>query len=242
MSSILENFDSAAKSYEAHATAQAALAAELAKWIMPIERKGVAVEFGAGTGLLTRKLQPWKGTYTATDAAPQMVEMGRLLCPSVKWAIVNANASSSEQPVDWLLACNLLQWLDEPNAVLHAWRKLLAPGGQFLMAIQTRGTLEELATVLPEASPLNWREPHEWQNLFEQAGLALIHAQTWEHTTVHPSAQELLRGVHAMGLAPRHVVGAGRLRTALQDYDRKFAVKGGVRATWRAWLVRGQAG
>ncbi len=242
MSSIIENFDEAAKSYEAHATAQAALAAELAKWIMPIERKGHALEFGAGTGLFTRKLQPWKGIYTATDAAPQMVAMGRLLCPAVNWAVLDACAPQSEKPADWILACNLLQWLEEPDAVLHAWRKLLAPGGQFLVAIQTHGTLEELATVLPEVSPLSWREPNEWKNHFEQAGLTLIHDQTWEHTTYHPSARELLRGVHAMGLAPRHAVGAGHLRTALQEYDRKFAVKGGVRATWRAWLARGQAG
>jgi len=242
MTSIIENFDSAAKSYDAHATAQAALATELAKWIMPIERKGVALEFGAGTGLLTRQLQPWKGSYSATDAAPQMVEIGRLLCPAVNWKVLDANTPQPQEPANWLLACNLLQWLENPHAVLQAWRKLLAPGGQFLVAIQIRGTLEELSTILPEASPLQWREPEDWKNLFEQAGLSLIHDQTWEHVSVHPSARELLRGIHAMGLAPRYSVSPGRLRTALQEYDRKFAVKGGVRATWRAWLGRGQAG
>ena len=52
MSDVIQNFDRSVAGYEAHSAPQAELAAELARWIAPGERRGRAVEFGAGTGLI----------------------------------------------------------------------------------------------------------------------------------------------------------------------------------------------
>jgi trans-aconitate methyltransferase len=242
MTNIIQNFDHAAAAYEAHGAMQAALAAALAGWIAPEERIGTAVEFGAGTGLFTRQLQPWAGAYTATDAAPNMVQLGRALNSVANWKVLNAHEPGALAPADWVFACNVLQWLEPPATVLRGWRSILTPRGQFAVAILLPGTLQELRAVLPEASPLQWHSEAAWREMFAQAGLTVERVELWEQAQIYPNALTLLRSLHAMGLAPRRTVSASRLRNAMREYDAKFSMHGGVRVTWQAWLARGRAG
>jgi trans-aconitate methyltransferase len=240
MKDVIESFDRAAGSYERHAQPQAALATELANWISPAEKKGRALELGAGTGLFTRWMLPWAGTYTATDAAPKMVELGRARCPSAHWKVLDARALDSQEEVNWVFACSLLQWMPDPQAVLQNWRNFLTADGKLLLAVLLPGTLGELQSILPEAKPLNWHPAAEWRSMAEAAGFAIEREQTSEQQILHPNSLELLRAVHAMGVAPQHAVGPGRLRVALRIYNEKYATAGGVQSTWRAWLVRAQ--
>ncbi len=241
MTGVIENFDRSVAGYEAHSAPQAALAAALAQWILPSERHGVAIEFGAGTGLFTQQVQPWKGTYTATDAAPGMIQRGKTLVPAANWKIADARQSLSLGPADWIFACNMLQWVDNPEAVLGGWRKIAAAEGQIALAVLLPETFQELEAVLPGSSPVRWHTADAWSQYLEGAGFAIERASEWRHIAVAPSALAWLRSLHAMGLAPRRTMGAGRLRTALRHYDEDYPTNGGVRATWAGWLMRGRA-
>lgn len=239
MKNIIENFDRAADRYESLARPQAALAAELADWIKPEERKGSALELGAGTGLFTRQVLPWDGTYTATDAAPKMVALGRQLCPRVEWKVMDARSPNGASPVNWIFACSLLQWFPEPLAVLQAWRKFLRLEGQLALAVLLPGTLGELQSVLPEAKPLNWHPASAWRDMVARAGFAVEREQEWEQPCLYPNSLELLRSIHAMGLAPHRAVTGGRLRTALREYNHQHARPGVFRPPGRpGWCVR----
>jgi trans-aconitate methyltransferase len=238
MKSVIDNFNRAAGQYEVHAAPQAALASELAQWILPGERTGRALELGAGTGLFTRLMLPWDGNYTATDAAPQMVALGRTCCPAAEWKVLDARAPLGIESMQWIFACSLLQWLPEPQKVLQHWRKILNPEGQLAIAVLLPGTLGELHELLPEAKPLDWHTADEWRSLVINAGFALEREQLWEQQSLHANSLELMRAVHAMGLAPHRAVNGGRLRRALREYNQKHVVADGVVATWRAWLVR----
>jgi ubiquinone/menaquinone biosynthesis C-methylase UbiE len=241
MKNIIENFDQAAAHYESLAQPQAALAENLAQWILPAERKGRALELGAGTGLFTRRMLPWNGIYTATDAAPKMVAVGRAHCPTADWKVLDAREPPGVESMDWLFACSLLQWMPEPQKVLQRWRKILKPDGQLAVAVLLPGTLGELQSVLPQIKPLDWHSAAEWRMLVENAGFCLEREQSGEQQSLHPNSLELMRAVHGMGLAPRQMVGPGRLRTALREYNQRHAIPGGVRTTWRAWLARAKA-
>ncbi|MGA2052028.1 MAG: hypothetical protein ABSH19_01815, partial [Opitutales bacterium] len=127
---------------------------------------------------------------------------------------------------------------DQPVPTLRRWRAEMAPGARLAVGLLLPGTFAELESLLPEAPPVRWRPAREWENLLRDAGFRLERTETWEHISLHPSALDFLRSVHAMGLAPRRAVGSGRLRSALCAYDQRFAEPGGVRATWRAWLAR----
>jgi len=234
----IASFDRAAESYTAFAAPQAALASALAAWIGPAERQGRALEFGAGPGLLTERLLPWAGPYCATDASAAMLARGRARCPSLDWKLCDARDPAGLGVADWLFACGLLQWFTDPAAALRRWRTHLAPGGHLLVGVWLPGTLGELESLLPETPPVRWRSANEWAAILASAGFALERAETWEHRSLHPSALDFLRAVHAMGLAPRRAVGPGRLRSALRAYDLRFSTPAGVRATWCAWLAR----
>lgn len=238
MNKVIQNFDRSVIGYGTYSIPQNALAATLASWILPEERSGYAIEFGAGTGIFTRKLQPWSGPYLATDAAPRMVLAGTEQCPIVAWKEEPADHPQYLGPADWIMACNLLQWLPHPEKVLPAWHATLKPGGHLVMAVLLPGTFAELRQVLPEANPLNWRPAREWAKLLGQADFAIEREEIWQHTRIYQNALAFLRAVHAMGLAPQQTIGPGRLRTALREYDRLFAAPTGVRSTWEAWLVR----
>jgi len=238
MTDIIQNFDRSVEGYAAYAAPQAALAAEMADWIAHEERSGYAIEFGAGTGLFTRRVQPWAGPYLATDAAPRMVAAGVQRCPVVAWKQHEAQLPQSLGMADWIFACNLLQWLENPEEILSGWRKILKADGRLVIAVLMTGTLGELLQVLPETRTLHWRSDREWAQILKQAGFAIERAQTWKHVEVYPSAMDFLRVIHTMGLAPWRSTGPGRLRTALKEYDLNFAVRGGVRSTWQVWLAR----
>jgi len=237
----IANFDRAADHYEALGATQAALAGALAGWIAPSERHGAAIEFGAGTGMLTRHLLPWDGAYLATDAAPRMAALGRVRAPGATWAQRYASDTTCLRMMDWVFACNLLQWLEEPEGVLRAWRAIMAPGGHLAGVILLRGTLEELQALLPESSPVPWRTESEWRAMLNRTGFRLERAEVREQVVIYPTALDFLRTIHAMGLAPKPAVGPGRLRSVLREYDRSFASGRGVRATWRGWLARAVA-
>ncbi len=241
MTDVIANFDRSAVAYEAMARPQFEMAAALAQLIGPAERHGRAVEFGAGPGLFTEHVQPWDGPYLATDAAAAMVRRGRVRCPQVEWAQHDARTVWKGPAADWIFSCNLLQWLDEPEKVLRLWRGQTHPGGHMLVAVLVHGTLGELAEVLPTAAPVVTGTVLEWQTQLTRAGFALEKSQSWHYVSVYPTALNFLRAMHAMGFAPRRGTGPGRLRAALRDYDRRFAVAGGVQATWQAWLARAQA-
>jgi malonyl-CoA O-methyltransferase len=237
----IASFDRAAARYETFAAPQDALATAIAAGVAPTERRGHALEFGAGTGLLTARLLPWAGSYLATDAAPAMLRLGQARCPAAAWSLRDARDPAGLGPADWIFSCGLLQWLADPATVLRRWRAEIVPGGRLVLGLWLPGTLGELESLLPDAMPMQGRTEHEWQALLQPAGFRLEYAQTWNHISLHPSALDFLRAVHAMGLAPRRTVGPGRLRAALRTYDRRFATPHGVRATWRAWLARAVA-
>ncbi len=238
MTEISKNFDSCVEGYDAYAAPQSLLANALAELIPNGERHGYALEFGAGTGLFTRRLQPWSGPYLATDAAPRMVAAGIERCPYVAWKQHDATKPQGLGLADWVLACNVLQWLEKPAEVLAAWRNELKPRGHLALAVFVKGTLEELAEVLPETSSLNWRTETEWAELVRHAGFTLEREENWRHVEIYPGALQFLRTIHDMGLAPLRLAGPGRGRTAGKEDDRKFALPGGVHATWQAWLIR----
>jgi trans-aconitate methyltransferase len=237
----IASFHRAAATYAAYAAPQAALAAALAAWVPPAARRGRALEFGAGPGLLTAHLLPWSGSYHATDAAAGMVRLGEVRCPAAAWSVRDAREPAGLGPVSSIFACGLLQWLDQPAVTLRRWRAEITPGGSLTLGVWLPGTLGELESLLPNAAPVRWRSPREWENIVTHAGFALERSDVWEHRSLHSSAHSLLRAVHTMGLAPRRAVGPGRLRTVLRRYDELFATSSGVSATWRAWLARATA-
>ncbi len=229
MTEVIASFGRRAPTYLAHAGVQEELAGWLAEWL-PRERKGRALEIGAGPGVLTRRLLPWKGTLLATDAARAMCVAGRAALPGATWRTMAAERPA-EGPWDWIFSSSMLQWVEDPAAVLAAWRKRLGPRGRVLAGFFVSGSLEEWSA-LAGAAPLRWRTPAEWRAFLKAAGLRLLRDQTERRVAFHPSAAALLRTLHGTGAAPIRRLPPAELRRVLREYERRHRTARGVPASW----------
>ncbi len=170
------------------------------------------------------------GHIVATDAAPAMCAAGRAAVPAADWRTMRAEAPLAG-PWDRIFSSSLLQWAEEPAAVLRGWRDVLAPGGRVLAGLFAAGSLAELAA-LGVAPPLVWRTPDAWRAALAGAGLQLCRDETDTRVFRSASALELFRQLHALGSAPVRRLSAGELRRLLAAYDARFGGPGGVRSAW----------
>ncbi len=209
MNAVAENFGRAADDYDVHAPVQRAMAEWLAGWL-PEQRHGVALEVGAGTGLFTACAQPWAGGYVATDASAAMVARGRARGLDVDWRELAAENIGSG-PWDWILSSSVLQWAEEPAAVLRGWRLGLSAQGRVLAGFYVADTLPELHELVGDRGPVAWRTSWAWRDAFREAGLRVLRDDVARRTFAYGSARGLLRSLHGVGAAPRRLVPPARL-------------------------------
>lgn len=226
MNAVSESFGRAAAAYEAHAPVQVAMADWLAEWL-PARREGPALEIGAGTGIFTRRAQPWGGDYVASDASAEMVARGRESRPELSWQQRRAERIG---PGDWswIVSSSMLQWVADPAAVLAGWRSALAREGRILAGFYVADTLPELSELLGGGDgPLEWRTHRAWREAFRAAGLELVRDEVSRRRFVYPSARALLRSLHGVGAAPHRLVPPARLLAWLRERGERP-----MEATW----------
>lgn len=231
---IEQSFGRAAERYIRHAAVQRDLARWLSEWA-PSLRRGQALELGAGPGVLTEFLLPWKGEYLASDLSSAMCTAGRKRFPDIGWRRAAAE-NPPPGPWNWIFTSSMLQWVDDPALVLRACRGALAPGGRILAGFFVAPTLPEWERTVrcnADIFPLSWRTDAHWRRAAEQAGLRVLRCESESRTFVYPSAREFLRSLHAVGAAPTRRLPAPALRRALAFYEDHFKEgTQGVRSTW----------
>lgn len=236
--SIAARFD-AAHDYEQAAAIQKQCARMLAKRIrqrhatQPPHR---ILEFGCGTGLLSRELVSAfpEAEFHLTDIAPAMLERTRQhLAPLPAtvhlYAMDGENPQPQEAPpggFDLITSSLCLQWFEDRAKAFRDLVALLRPGGRLMVSTLLAGSL------------------HEWQESCEAAAIlcgvpdypSLARLQedwpsdgsgVWEPCSLHdpaPSARHFLKGLRMIGASlPRdgHRPTHG-LRKAMQHFDSHF--------------------
>jgi len=238
----MDSFDRHAETYDAHAEVQALAARRLADWITPEARKGPAVELGAGTGLLTRLLQPWLGVFWATDAAANMVLQGRRNAPAAVWEKMDARAARISPDTAWIFSSSMLQWLDDPLSVLADWRRQ-APRARLGISVFAQGTLAELEAVFPGHAPLEWRTDAQWLDILKSAGWKVSRHEGETSVSYYRSPMDLLHTLRNFGgTGTRARANPARLRTALAQYRRQSdAQDARYPASWRVFRALAEA-
>lgn len=231
-------FDARAAYYERHADVQRAMAQHLARWAPAAADR--AIEFGAGTGLLTRHLRRLGPRLLATDAAPRMVALGRDRVPEVQWALLDAAQPGAAGTYDWIFSSSLAQWLADPGDALARWRALSAPGGHLLAGWFVAGTLDELNRIEPAVAPFRWRAPAEWADILRAAGWRIGKMDTTAVTLHRPTARAVLRELHGLGAVMPARFSTGRLRALLRAYERLHGGPSGVPASFHYLRVLAQ--
>jgi malonyl-CoA O-methyltransferase len=214
-------FERASAGYEAAASLQARIAAELLERLEPFRfAPGVVLDLGCGTGRLTRELKRRypHACVIALDLAPGMLrEARRHQWPWRRFERVCGDALRLPlQPgsVDLIFSNLMLQWCEPLSAALAEVRRALKPGGFFAFSTFGPDTLHELRSAWAHADGYN--HVNHFSDMHE-VGDALLHTGLTEpvldvdHFEVdYPDVLTLMRDLKAIGA---HNVTEGRSRT-----------------------------
>ena len=248
--SVRRRFDSAAASYEARASVQAAVAERLVALLPPPGSVRRILEIGCGTGLLTRRLAARypDAAIEALDHSSRMIETARRGLPGVAWRVADLLDYEWAEPCDLITSNCSLHWIQPIEAGLRKLRAGLAPGGRLVFSIMLDGTLGELRDARLRAAPSKpplGRLPalEEVCRAAAVAGFRIEQSQEEILREEYPSATLFLRHIHDMGLTggaiSRAAVPLNRreIERLTTDYDRFRTESGGVTASYVAGYV-----
>ncbi|MGB2114139.1 MAG: malonyl-ACP O-methyltransferase BioC [Marinobacter adhaerens] len=129
------------------------------------------LDLGCGTGWFTRKFADFRQieSLSGVDLSPGMLEQARKNGPAgISWIVGDAeHLPLPDSSVDVIFSNLMIQWCDDPGAVLRECRRILRPGGDLMVSTLLDGTLRELKSAWQAADP-----GHQHVNRFE-TGLAL---------------------------------------------------------------------
>ncbi len=248
---VARSFGRAAAGYERAAALQRAIGTELLALAPPLAPARV-LDLGSGTGWFSTRLAARfpRATVIGLDLAEGMLRQAR----AAHGAAAGWLCGDAEQlplagaSVDLVYSSLALQWCESPRPALAEIARVLAPGGQALVATLGDDTLWELRAA--------WRavDDRVHVNRFESvaaleraaraAGLAVRAIAQSYHLPAYPDVQGLARDLRAIGA---HNVNAGRPgglagRGAWRRLQSAYAVlanpDGTLPATYRALCLR----
>jgi len=228
--SVVSSFNDAALQYLAHADVQKEAALWLSEYI-PKERHGTALELGAGPGLFTDYLLPWKGQLTISDISPRMVSLGKKRYPELTWEERDARINYSDS-YDYIFSSSMLQWIEDPLACFKGINNQLKSDGKIIMSLFIEGSLMELNSFTQFSGPLSWKTEKTWINLLKEAGFSVTRSSSKKSIYYFPNSLECLRSLHAIGAAPNRLIRPPKLRTLLKAYDDRYRSASGIPVSW----------
>ena len=241
-------FERASGGYEAAASLQARVAAELLERLELLRfSPGVVLDLGSGTGRITRELKRRypRARVIALDIAPGMLrEARRHQRPWRRFDRVCGDALRlplRDGSIDLIFSNLMLQWCEPLAAALSEARRVLAPGGFLSFSTFGPATLYELRTAWAEADGYNhvnhFPDMHEVGDGLVRAGLMepVLDADRFE--LGYPDVLTLMRDLKAIGAhnvtagRPRALAGRERLTRVQRAYE-AFRRDEGLPATY----------
>ncbi len=251
-------FNRSASRYESGADIQSRMADRLLG-LWNGSAPGNILEFGCGTGILTRRLQQRfpEAMLLATDAAPAMLEQAKERCvvnESGSPKFVFQDAQGIENPASEvvsispynLIASNaLIQWFPNLEKHLRFAIKLVKSDGAYLLSGFSHSNFSELNELLAEA-PFSYQtfpghDPKSVEMAAAHSGWKVVAIQDWEEKEILPSTLDVLHRLQVLG-STRDPREGGRLNRKnlnhlIAEYTGRFSELGGVPLTWKPWVA-----
>ena len=255
-------FSRSAASYDAAAALQHAVEARLLESLDYLDDPALqrapprrVLDLGSGTGRASRAMQArWpKADVVSLDLALPMLREGRAAARPGGWLgnpfarrplPVCADARAlplADASVDVLFSNLCLQWVEDLDAVLAGFRRVLKPHGLLLFSTFGPGTLWELREAFARADALPHVSPFaDIAGVGDALVRAGFHQPVLDHEderTHYPDLPALMRELRAIGatnaLASRRhtLTGRTRFRVAAEAYEAHREARG-LPASW----------
>jgi len=248
-SSIAARFSAAAPTYHRHANIQRRTAKKLMILLAPSPAPARILEIGCGTGVLTEMLTDAfpSAKIDAVDIAPAMTIKARsylVKSRMINWIVEDARRLPENKKYPLIISNCALHWIAPIELIIAKLGTLLEQGGRLAFAVMLRGTLAELHAVRQKIAP---HKPSrvlmpvrdEIKKALAAAGLLLKTEKTETVRLEYPSAEKMLKQLHAQGLTGGNIPQCKNLLTRseisrlIADYAKNYKRKNGVCATYR---------
>ncbi|MCP1166982.1 methyltransferase domain-containing protein [Limimaricola litoreus] len=188
-------------------------------------RIGRALEFGCGTGLLTRALHR-RFAFDAFETNDLLDEARDHLPEALRPAF--RPGPIERLPLrggyDLIASGATIQWIADPAALLARMSRHLAPGGRLLIGGFGRGHFAELAA-LASPAPLFYADPDDWPALLPP-GLVPRAAERRHEVLGFDDLPQLLRHLRATGVTGNARAGWGR--AAMRAVEQRWRAEHGL--------------
>ena len=246
--SLERRFSAAAGRYERVTPVQEEVSQQVMRRIPADAAPACILDIGCGTGRLMGRLRArWPtARLFGLDVAEGMLEVARQRYAADEgMAWLRCDAMQYEGgPFDLIVSSSALQWCSPLEEALQRFHAMLRPGGCLVAGLMTRATLCELrasrdAVVARKRPPGLLPSLEEVARAVQMLGAFAqpVEEQVW--TVTYPSARELLRVLHDMGVTGGDVsrgaapLQRGELDALVRHYEQHYAAPGGgIRATY----------
>ena len=249
-------FDKAAADYVKAARLQMAVALDALTLLSPpawqtlghSATSGRLLDLGCGPGWVHHNLLNYCDELVALDFSAAMLAQARQQGVASQYLHADAAAVPlAGQSVDKVFSSLMLQWCAEPLAVLAEVRRLLKPGGRFVLTTLVEESLQEFSASWQQAgfaSPqLAFAASDELIRLGRQAGLE-VQAQQRSYLLFFPDVQSIAREFKQIGANAVRRPGAGlggkeRWARFARAYEQKRTTQG-LPLTYQVLFLFGQ--
>lgn len=230
---VRQSFGRGLVSYHQAATVQAQIADDLAALLGAHRGDGPlarALEFGCGTGHLTRALTKRFAIadLTLNDLVPDCANHVRATMPAgQKNAFCSGPIETLEVGAGFglIASASVVQWIPDQRALLQNLSDRLAPGGW--LALSSFGTAQfaELQALGSAACAPGYRDAGDWQVVLPE-GVELVIARQDPIRLYFNSARAVLRHLRETGVNGN--AQGGWTRARLADFERQYAAQFGT--------------
>ena len=127
-----------------------------------VTRPARVLDFGCGTGDVASQLHTLGYAVTGCDISPQMLAVARERNPGIEWLQLTrgSNLPFPEGSFDAMVASSVLEYVDDLDALLHEFHRIMRPGGTVLVTVPNPRhplrRLERLARDLAQLGDFKW--------------------------------------------------------------------------------------
>ncbi|MDX1975536.1 MAG: methyltransferase domain-containing protein [Rickettsiales bacterium] len=200
---ISSAFGAAASRYDEHAALQTQVRQQLLRLVANQWPKGAQIaDIGGGTGALAGEKQAQGWQLTLVDMAYGMCQAAKRTLPHV----VNAQAAQlpfADASMDGLFSSLMLQWVSEPEVVLHECFRIAKPQASMAISTFSSQTLHELRSAFaaldaaPHVSP--FLSAAALQAAAQAAGWRVTHSEQKTDIHYYPDVRTLMHALKAIG-------------------------------------------
>ena len=231
---IRERFARAVGTYGEQAVVQREVAGQLLSRLMaclPAGTVGNVWEAGCGTGGFTHLfLQHYRPqSLLLNDLCPEVEGALRpLLDERIRFIPGDAERFSPGMPLQLIVSCSALQWLDDPLGFMQRCRHHLVPGGRLAVGLYGERNLEELSFLTGQS--LRYFSLKEVCGALEGVGYAVEQADEYRTQLSFASPVDVLKHIRQTGVGglQRQAWSKGRLAEFSRRYRMHFSQPDGT--------------